>query len=644
MSVPAVTPTSTRAPVTHRGLLALAAVLTAAALVLTGGNQIYDTNFYTLWEATALLKGDHPYRDFFEWGVPLQVVVSATMQLLSGYRLIGEFTAQWAFIIAGVVIALALGLRVSHSRAASVCMFVVALIVVAEAATFNYAKLFFYPLAIWIAWWYMDRPAAVRAAVFGLATAVAFLYRHDHGVYFGGAAVLTFALTRIAVPASRTWRSIIRDTLAYGAVAAVVVAPWVIVVQTSEGLPQYVRSRADLYKEWSASDSPYRTLRRINPIRTLMAAPAPPPRAGVISLEWEPRVDTAQRRELEREFGLQPIEGTDRERRSQYRIANIYDVELLHLDQHIRESAGVPWDRLHDLGSRLPRRDDGLLWMEQMMLVVPILLMAMSAVDLARSRHRREPVDGNTYRIVLAALFLAAIDSRLFRESSYFCTVAPVTAALAARLFPRQWRFSPWVLAHWAVTIGVLIVTGMALFVYANDSNVFKPLRLAREVPDTFGQLLSAPPIDAYQPEDEALRYDRGAWDSGEVDKGKVLMRYLHDCTRDGDRILVTGSTPYQVGYYTERAVAGGHVFWHHRWRSDPVHQRQSLALLEHESVPFAFSTHDPILDDFKSYPIIREYLLKNYVELEGAGGVLLVDTRRKPTGQFGALGFPCFR
>jgi hypothetical protein len=59
----------------------LIAVITLIPLALTATDQIYDTNFYTLWESTAVLAGDHPYRDFFEWGVPLQVVLSMAGQL-----------------------------------------------------------------------------------------------------------------------------------------------------------------------------------------------------------------------------------------------------------------------------------------------------------------------------------------------------------------------------------------------------------------------------------------------------------------------------------------------------------------------------------------------------------------------------------
>ena len=68
------------------------------------------------------------------------------------------------------------------------------------------------------------------------------------------------------------------------------------------------------------------------------------------------------------------------------------------------------------------------------------------------------------------------------------------------------------------------------------------------------------------------------------------------------------------------------------------------LELLQRQSVPFAYSTHDPVLDDLKRYPRIRAFLQMHYVELEGSRGLVLVDARRRPTGVFGPLGFPCFR
>jgi len=73
----------------------------------------FDSNFYTLWEATALIAGDHPHRDFFEWGMPLQMMTSVVGQVISGHRLIGEFGLHWVFILAGALIAAHLGYRLS---------------------------------------------------------------------------------------------------------------------------------------------------------------------------------------------------------------------------------------------------------------------------------------------------------------------------------------------------------------------------------------------------------------------------------------------------------------------------------------------------------------------------------------------------
>jgi hypothetical protein len=163
-------------------------------------------------------------------------------------------------------------------------------------------------------------------------------------------------------------------------------------------------------------------------------------------------------------------------------------------------------------------------------------------------------------------------------------------------------------------------------------------------VPDVFVELLASPPIDGFAPLDEVRSLDRSNWNDQEVHTVEVLLRYIHDCTAPGDRVLVTGQTPFQVGYYLERPIAGGHLFWHEGFRSDPVRERQSLELLQRQSVPFAYSTHDPVFDDFKRYPRTLEYLRRHYVELEGSRGLVLVDTRRQATGMFEHLGFPCFR
>jgi hypothetical protein len=84
--------------------------------------KVFDTNFYGLREARALLLGDHPYRDFYEWGIPTPVAGFGGMQRLIGNRLIGDYLLQWSLIVAGSLLAVSLGYGLSRSLWASLSM------------------------------------------------------------------------------------------------------------------------------------------------------------------------------------------------------------------------------------------------------------------------------------------------------------------------------------------------------------------------------------------------------------------------------------------------------------------------------------------------------------------------------------------
>ena len=526
----------------HRRALLLIGALTAIALVLAAESQMYDTNFYLLWEAAALLAGDHPYREFFEWGAPLAAYLSAGMQLLVGYRLIGEFAMQWLFITIGVVVSFHLGLRLSRSVGASMVMFAFALPIIAYTPTYHYSKLFFFPTSIWLAWRYMDRPTPRRGALFGFTTAVAFLFRHDYGVYIGCASVVAFVLARLVVPESRRPASMLRDAAAYAAAVGVVVLPWAAVVQANEGLVEYVRTRAFLYERPSTT-LVYPSLFMWNPVEVIgswLRAPGSPSAAA-----------------------------------------------------------------------------NGALWLRQVGLLVPILLLASAGSTWWRSRA----VSVDAWRMMLAGMFLAIVAAALFREPPYVVVTVPVMAALSARFL-----VGPGALRRTAA-VGVLMLSSIAALIWMQDSPFFRPTRLPEAVPSAFARLMASPPVPAES--------------SGAP---SPTIQYLRDCSVPGDRLLVMGSTPFHVGYYTGRPPAGGHIFWRQRWRRGPAYEQQSLELLRRQSVPFAISTNDPVLVDLETYPKIRQYVAEHYVELEPGNGYLLVDRRRQPTGRFGPKGFPCFR
>jgi 4-amino-4-deoxy-L-arabinose transferase-like glycosyltransferase len=598
---------------THRTCLGLAGALTLAVLVAASGRQIYDSNLVSLPEATAILAGDRPYRDFFEWGAPLAAYLSAGAQLLVGYRLIGEFLLQWALIVAGVVIAFHLGLRLSRSMRASLAVLPLVLVIVADTPTYHYSKLFCFPLLMWLVWRYMDHPDWRRSAAIGIGGAVAFLFRHDYGAYaaLGFIAAVVLAPT---VAGSTRLRSRAIDVVASGIAAALLVLPWAFVVQANEGLVDYVRSSSSMYEK-PRQAVVYASLLGLNPLLPFTPDPAPAPESAVVAFHWKDNVSESLQRELESRYRLRPLGERDGAGRMRYEAANVYDMSLFDLDPYITDGAGFEWNRLNDIRRHIPGRDNAVEWLQQVMLLVPLVILVWGSVTMWRRRREADADLSNAKRMVVAGVFLVGVDSALLRQPLYVVAMAPLTIALAANCLVAPTRVGR------GLAIGALLLTSVAAVVAARESLLFRPIDMVMSLPSTFAQLLASPPDD-HNP----------------------AFRYVRDCSTPGDHVLVTGMTPFQVNYYVQRPLAGGHLYWRTGWRSSPAQEERSLALLRAQSVPFAVSNRRPVLEDFTRYPRIAEYLKANYAEVEGSDGRILIDRRRQPAARFAGTAMPCFR
>jgi len=598
---------------THRKCLGLVGALTLAVLVAASGRQIYDSNLVSLPEATAILAGDRPYRDFFEWGAPLAAYLSAGAQLLVGYRLIGEFLLQWTLIVAGVVIAFHLGLRLSRSVRASLAVLPLVLVIVADTPTYHYSKLFCFPLLMWLVWRYIDQPDWRRSAAIGIASAVAFLFRHDYGAYaaLGFIAAVVLAPT---VAGSTRLRSRAIDVLASGLAAALLVLPWAIVVQANEGLLDYVRASSAMYEK-PRQAVVYASLLGLNPLLPFTPAAAPEPKTAVVGFLWNESVSESMRHELEQRYRLRPLGERDDAGRWRYEVANVYDMSLFDLDPYITDGAGFEWNQLNDIRRHIPGRDNAVEWLQQMMLLIPLVILVWGGVTMWRRRRAADADLSDAKRMVVAGVFLVGVDSALLRQPSYVVAVAPLTIALAASCLVAGTRVGR------GFAIGALLLTSVAAVVAARESLLFRPIDMVRSLPSTLAQLLASPPDDNNNPS----------------------FRYVRDCSTPGDHVLVTGMTPFQVNYYVQRPLAGGHLYWRTGWRSSPAQEERSLALLQAQSVPFALSNRRPVLEDFTRYPRIAAYLKANYAEVEGSDGRILVDRRRHPARLAGTA-MPCFR
>ena len=596
---------------THRVTLAAAGLASAVVVVLSLRHQFFDSNFFAVAGTPAILAGEHPYRDFFDpYGV-LDAYTAAAMQWLVGYRVIGEFGRQTAFIVAGFVIATHLALRLSHSVAATALAMTVALILLAVTPLYHHSKLFFFPLVIWVGWRYLDRPSPSRAVPVGLVAALAFLFRHDYGLYMALASVLAYGLARIADPASRRARSLVTDALAFTAGLAVVLGPWAVVVQSTEGFANFARDRASLYvpSNWTLASAVFR-----NPLSDLRP-PLLPVRSGEISFVWNNGVDDATRGLLARRLGLRVLEQpAEPHGRWRYASANVNDVALLDLVPHVNFAEGVPFDDLRRARSPLPSPQWARDFLRQSAGLVPLVLLAAGLVTARRNRLAGMPVDPDVYKMVLAASVLGAIEQSLFRESGYVVVTMPTAAALTARLL-----VAPSTVARLATGAG-LTASGFAAWIWAAETTIFSPSQYGEAMSVVASAVMASPPVlDA-------------------------RFTYIRECTNPTDHLFVTGPTPYHAPYLTQRRTAAGHLWWPYRWRSDPEREAQSLALLVRQSVPIAVSTQRPVLVDLEPYPRIQEYMRQHYTAVDGGKGQLLVDTRRRPTGVHAATGYPCFK
>jgi hypothetical protein len=185
--------------------------------------------------ARQMVYGDWPIRDFRDDGSLLQILLSAAVQKIGGFHMLGEMLLAWAFIAAANCLAFWLALRLSGSRiAAAAATILVALFV---PRPYAYPKIFIYPLAMLVLWRYIDRPHRGRLASVAGVAALAFLFRIDHGVVI----LATSVATVIAVHA-REPHNAVRRAAQLGAWFLLFALPQLAYITWSVGVPRYIES------------------------------------------------------------------------------------------------------------------------------------------------------------------------------------------------------------------------------------------------------------------------------------------------------------------------------------------------------------------------------------------------------------------
>src|SRR5688572_18784153 len=194
-----------------------------------------NDQFIHLANAQQMLFGEWPTRDFLDAGMPMMYAASALAQRSLGNTLFAE----------AVLVAIALGLaavltaaavrELTGSRTLGLLAAVLEVAIVPRA--YSYPKILTYAAGFLLLQRYVSRPTTPRLVALAAGVVVAFLFRHDHGIYLGVAGVLAAWL---AVDGDGR-RGGHRRTLAFAGIGVLLAAPYLAYVQLYDGIWPYVQ-------------------------------------------------------------------------------------------------------------------------------------------------------------------------------------------------------------------------------------------------------------------------------------------------------------------------------------------------------------------------------------------------------------------
>lgn len=208
----------------------IALLLVQGAFSLAMDGPLSGDDHYSLWVAHSLWAGDVLNRDVFDPGSPLQSLISYLGQLATGHRPIAEALIAATLRVAGTVCVYLLALRAAGNRTMATVVAVIVGVLLLPSGVYAADRLVLYPGAALVAWRFLERPETSSTIPLGVIAGVAFLVRHDHGVFIGVPMLAAILLARRA-----PWVFL----LAAGAV----VLPWALWVQSTEGLVSYFETR-----------------------------------------------------------------------------------------------------------------------------------------------------------------------------------------------------------------------------------------------------------------------------------------------------------------------------------------------------------------------------------------------------------------
>ena len=485
-----------------------------------------------------------------------------------------------------------------------------------------------------------------------LVTAVAFLFRHDHGVYIG------ISMTGLIVLLD--WGATSRAVSTFGrylVFTALLLLPFGIFIQSTVGVVPYLRGSGPQMTElttpvfvWPrfvvAASEPVGNLSRPSEQRT--------------HVRWADEVEDAARLEREQRYALTKSARTDDVHTWSYELANnapeniralVGDPLVVDTNGVDRNTSRIPTE---SWGMRTMRQllsfrraaltqDNALAWLYYATLLLPVVGAWLLLIGWRSSQITREEVA----LVGSLVLLCAVIEVTLLRGSpdSRLPDVAAPMAVLGA------WVTSRWLKPRdpvapasrstgrflaaaigWLITLWSCASLGNAGLLQETATMFLDPHPTLTRL-DATTRTLHRRPIDTWAPPGS----------TGE----RALSRYIYQCTAPTDRVLAANFLP-ELNFYSERGFAGGQVYLLVGWHAAMTDQQLTIARLERQRVPVMILDEASQDATWAHFPLVADHVREHYTVAATStfGGdrvyVVYVNRKLSPTGNYEPLRLPC--
>jgi hypothetical protein len=635
--------------------LGIAFAVFAATFLFRWVTIDFDNDYFMhLAWAAEMVRGYWPVRDFVEPGFPAQTWLAYIGLRVWGHQLVWEAVIACGFIAAGVTLTYLVSRRIGIPRWLS--LIAVLLAAGAYPRMYAYPKVFAYPAALYALASYVQRPSRRSLIWVAGATAVAFLLRHDHGVWIAIASVVTLVLCHRNEP-----KALARTMAVYACVAVLLVAPWLAWVAESGHADQYFAFLLGQFNSVGTGERiPDRgfTLDRSKPLVTLAPVQRP-----IVGIRWAPGASESARRQAETNFGLQSVPGKEDE----YRLVNVSrkNVGALISDPAVEDTRGidrrslraptgwfrwmycqvqqyVPPVRIR-LFSGIIKAGNAEAWLAWIIFLAPWVVI-VAVLTRAFVKRTTASIDQISICLVIPAALLSMVTYQtLVRGStdSRLGDVTSITAVLVAWTVLQAWRLTGWPgqLAKAAAVVFLSLTVASAaaygqVMKRLDGAGVDGPTNMVRRV-RAQAALYAKRPLDVFAPPgSHGLR---------------GLSRWLNACTIETDRVSVIGFEP-EVFFVSERGFAGGLAFYDPGWSTSARDQMIALDRWSRQRVPIVLIMKSAWKSFSHNHPTLRQWLDERYtpVDVSNFGGnktlVILADKSYVPVRTDAATGLPCYR